>query len=245
MNSKLLWVTILAVLLGFAAGFLVANSLNRSKINELLAEKSGLEKTRPATPTGGSNPELTNQEISEKIAEAEKNPNDFAFQKGLGLALYRYAAKKQDGALLAKVAKLLGRAHSLNGDDYQVIVSLGNVYFDLGQINKDSESNLKAREVYEKALAKNPKDINVITDLGLTYLLTQKDQDVSRAISELEKALRQRPKHERALQYMTQAHLEVDNLEEATIYLAKLKDVNPKNSGLAGLERRMLQISKQ
>lgn len=236
-NSSVL-LSIIGVLLGFAGGFLVANALNRSQINQLLSENGQL-KNQQSEPKGNQQSiELSENEIRSKIDEAEKNPENFTFQKKLGLAFYRYAASKQDAALLAEVATLLDRAHKLNPDDYQVIVSLGNVNFDLGQLKKDSGRNLQAREVYQKALKKNPKDIDVITDFGLTYLLSG-NPDVERATVELKKALEQDAKHERALLYMAQAQIELKNSDEGANYLEKLKRVNPKYPGLSEMEKKL------
>ncbi len=238
MNGRFILFLVVGLLAGFAIGFLTANSMNRSQYNELLTENARLQSQTPETPGSQPAAELSDNEIRAKIDEAAANPKDFAFQKGLGLALYQYAAKKQDADLLAEVVTLLERAHSLNPDDYQLIVSLGNVHFDLGQMNKDDTRNLRARELYEKALAKNPKDINVITDLGLTYFLNE-NPDRKRAISELESALDQDPKYERALQYMTQAQIESKNNEAASRYLTRLKEVSPANPGIKDLEKNI------
>ena len=142
--------------------------------------------------------------------------------------------------MLADVTKLLERANKLNPDDYLVITSLGNIYYDLGQINKDNKSNLKAREFYKKALEKNEKDSNVRTDYGLTFLLTEKpDREV--AIREFEKALKENAKNEKALIYITQAKVESKNVSEANHYLARLKEVNSKSEQITRLESLISQ----
>ncbi len=245
MKGKLVWFSILGVLLGTVGGFFIANGLNRSEMNKLRAENAALLKKSG----GGNTPNkqtssLSEAEINEKLKEAEENPKDFAFQKGLGLALYQYAAKKQDSKLLEQVATLLNRAHQLNKDDYQVLVSLGNVNFDLGQLNKDTDRNLRSQALYQTALEKNPKDTDVLADFGLTFLF-EKPSDAARAVSELDKALGQNPKHERALQFMTQAKIDSGNEKEAREYLARLKEVNPKNLGINLLESKLAQITNK
>jgi tetratricopeptide (TPR) repeat protein len=242
MNKKIFWLSIIGIIISFAGGFLLANALNRNEINNLTAENERLKNEKVQTGQNNPESELTENEIEEKLAEAEKNPDNFNFQKGLGLGLYRYAMLRQDKALLNKVEKLLQRAYELNSDDYEVIVSLGNIYFDLGQINKDQNSNDKARKLYIEALAKNPKDINVRTDLGLTYLLTESPQ-VEKASDELEKSLEIDPKNERALQYMTETQIKQGNNKKASEYLAKLKEVNAQNSGIEDLEKQIGQTN--
>ncbi|MEZ5346129.1 MAG: tetratricopeptide repeat protein [Pyrinomonadaceae bacterium] len=244
MKKNLIGLSLIGILLGFAGGFLIANALNRSQIDKLLAENTRLAKAAPESSPSAADSSLTDEEINERLAQAAKNPEDFGFQKGLGLALYSYAAKKQDARLLAEVAILLDRAHKLNADDYQVLVSFGNVSFDLGQINKDADRNLKARELYQKALAKNPKDTEVVTDLGLTYLLADQ-QDLKRADENLSKALAQNPNYERAVQYMTQTKIALREADEAAKYLEKLKSINPNNPGMRELETQLAQIKVQ
>lgn len=219
---------------------MLANALNRSEINTLTTENSRLSKAQTDQSNSQTELTLSEEEIRDKIAEADKNADNFAFQKGLGLGLYRYAMVKQDKKLLNEVAILLQRAYSLNSDDYEVIVSLGNIYFDLGQINKDTEHNEKAKNLYLKALEKNPQDLNVRTDLGLTYLLTNSPQ-TEKAIAELEKVLDINPQQERALQFITQAQIEQGNKEKASAYLVKLKEVNSQNRGIAELEKKIGQ----
>jgi tetratricopeptide (TPR) repeat protein len=238
MSNKLFWLSFLGILLAFAVGFLIANALNRSQISNLLAENARLTNGQKDLKENSNKQDISEKEIADSILKAEKNPKDFSLQKGLGLALSKLAMYKQDPALFEKAEALLDRAHELNANDYEVMVSLGNVNFDLGQINKDSVRNTKARRIYKKALGKNPNDVNVITDYGLTFLLTM-PPDLDRAKTELAKTLALDPKQERALQYMTRTQIEIGNFEEADGYLKRLKEVNPANPGLKDLDTKI------
>ena len=103
MNGKLFWLSIIAVVVGFLSGFLLANALNRNELSSLRAENERLAKSTNQTSQSASELFLSDEEIREKIAEADQNPKNFAFQKNLGLALYRYAAMKQDAELLSLI----------------------------------------------------------------------------------------------------------------------------------------------
>ncbi len=240
MNNKFIWLSIVAVILSFIGGFLLANALNRSEIDRLTAENTRLQKE--VGPRGNKPDELnlTDEELRAKIKEADEKPDDFAVQKGLGLALYSYAGMKQDEKLLDDVEKLLERAYKLNPNDYQVTVSLGNIYYDLGQIKKDNQRNLKAKEIYEKALEKNEKDTNVLTSYGLTFLFDETPER-KKAIEQFEKTLAVDSRNEKALFYMTQAQIEENNQTEANKYLVKLKEVNPENQSIPELENKLTQ----
>ncbi len=235
MDKKFLWLSIVGVLISFAGGFLIANTLNRSEMERIRAENTRLQKQQDPKKKNEEGLNLSDKEIKERLAEAEKNPKEFAFQKGLGLALYQYSAVKQDTNLLGEVRTLLDRAHKINSDDYQVIVSLANINYDLGQIKKDEKSNLRSRELYEKALTRNPKDSNVRSDYGLTFLLSE-SPDRKKAVEEFEKALADNPKNEKALIYTSQSHIELGNKEKAAEFIAKLKKVNPKSKRIAEFE---------
>ena len=237
MRTKLIAVAAAGLLVGFAAGFLVANSLNRS---ELDAVRSQLATAGNAGPAGTqpSSMELSAEEIRAKIAEADQNPENFGYQKTLGLALYTYAAMKQDAVLLEDVAKLLGRAYELNPNDYDVLVSYGNVSFDLGRIRKDEKLNLRARELYNEALKKNEKDANVRTSLGVSFLETE-NPDPGEAIEQLKAAVGIDPKNGKALRYLAKAYDENGDMESAAKFLKELKTVDPEDPAIPELEKKI------
>ncbi len=241
MNGKVFWLSIAAVVVSFVGGFLLANALNRSELNALRAENERLKTSSNESTENQTGLALSDEEIREKIAEADRNPNNYPFQKNLGLALYRYAAMKQDADLLAEAGRLLSRAFEANKNDYDVIVTLGNISFDIGYFKKDNAEFERAREFYRLALEQKPKDVDVRTDLGLTYFLVNPPEN-DKAIAEFQKSLQTNPKHEKTLQVMTQTHLGQNNHVEAEKYLGRLKAVNSKNQYVAELESRVSQI---
>ncbi|MCO6510584.1 MAG: tetratricopeptide repeat protein [Aridibacter famidurans] len=238
MNTKIIAAAVIGILAGFAAGFLIANSLNRSELEAAQAEAAQLRRSSPSAGTRAENMELSDEEIRKKIAEADQNADNFQYQKTLGLALYTYAAMKQDARLLEDVAKLLERAHKLNPDDYDVLVSLGNISFDLGQIKKDEALNEKARDLYRNALTKNEKDANVRTSLGVSFLAAQ-NPDPKKAIEELTAAIEIDPKNDKALRYLAQAYAEAGDKENGAKYLEELKKIDPENPAVAELEKKI------
>ncbi len=227
----------MAVIISFFGGFLLANSLNRNELNTIRAE---IERLKNSSPQDKSEVSLSDEEIRQKIAEADKNPENFNFQKNLGLALYRYATMKQDAQLLAEIARLLTRANQQDAKDYEVLITLGNCYFDIGYIKKDNENLTKAREFYQKALSQKPNDVDVRTDLGLTYFLVN-PPETDKALAEFQKSLQTNPKHEKTLQVTAQALLSQKKVAEAANYLTRLREINPENQFLPELESQLSQ----
>jgi tetratricopeptide (TPR) repeat protein len=241
MNGKLLSLSIFAVIVSFFGGFLLANALNRNELNSLRTENERLAKSGNQSNLSESELSLSDVEIRERIAEADGNPKNIAYQRNLGLALYRYAAMKQDAELLGEVGRVLNRAFENNRQDYDVAVTLGNVFFDIGYFKKDDEQFQKARAFYQTALEQKPNDADVRTDLGLTYFLTMPPEK-NAAFSEFQKSLQINPKHEKTLQVMAQLFLSQNNSAEAEKYIVRLKDVNSSNQFLPELESQISQI---
>jgi tetratricopeptide (TPR) repeat protein len=121
----------------------------------------------------------------------------------------------------------LTRANQLRPEDQQAIIALGNANFDANRFEI-------AEKWYTAALVKNPKDINVRTDLGLTFLFREQ-QNLDRAIQEFRRSLELNPRHGQTLQNMTVALIKKGNVSEAEAMLSKLREVNPGNQSLQKL----------
>lgn len=221
-----IWVVVGAAVAAFAGGFSFANYLNRGQMTGLPATQPASDRAIDPTARGGF---LTEEEIQQKLNEAESDPLNFSFQKGLGLGLYRYGAVREDPSIIAKSVPALERATRLNPDDFDVLVGLGNAYFDLGYFGKENAQFEKARIYYSKALEKRSGDVEVRTDVALTYFL-MKPPDHPNAIKEFEKALAIDPKHEKSLGFLIQS---LDALgRESGKYRETLRSVNPQNPNL-------------
>jgi tetratricopeptide (TPR) repeat protein len=238
MNAKFVWLSILAIIISFFGGFYLANSLNGSELNKMRAENEQLKKTTTEQPQNNPEAALSDDEIRQKIAEADKNPDNMPFQRNLGLALYRYGVMKKDAGLIAESARLLQRVYDKNPKDYDATVALGNAFFDIGFFKKDAQSLQKGRDFYLKALEQKPDDADVKTDLGISYYVAE-PPDFEKASAELQKALETDSKHERALLFMAQTLIKQNNPAEAEKYLARLKAINPQTPSLDELSSQI------
>lgn len=236
MNKKVFWLSILAVAASFVGGFLVANSLNKNELTTLRSEIDNLRNAQTESEQSARESKLTDDEIRQRIVQADNNPSNIQFQKNLGLALYNYARMRQDTGLLAEVARLVTRVYDDNPNDYAALVTLGNINFDIGYFNKSDENFAKAREFYQKALKLKSTDADVITDLGLTYSLAQ-TPDNQRAAAEFEKSLKINPKNEKTLQATVELLKNQGKIGEAEEFIVRLREINPNNRALETANR--------
>lgn len=216
---------IAAALGGFIGGFWLANSINRSAINSL-ATPGGVSSNVAQQPA--ANEDLSDEELLAKIAEADRNPRDFSYQKDLGIALYKYAAAKQDTNLFRQSIRVLERANSLNAKDFDVLVALGNAHFDIGFYEKSATSFQTARDVYTRALALKPDDADVKTDFALTYFL-QEPPAYDKAAAGLNKVMASNPTHQRSMQFLVRTYVKQNKLADAEKTLARMRELNSSN----------------
>jgi len=230
---RFIWLSLVAVLLSFIGGFLLANSINRSEIEKLRGENENIRSTGAASKSG-SPQKLSPDEIRTAVAEADSNASSFPTQKTIGLALYRYGAIERDSEVLSEAARLLGRAAELNPKDMDVLMGAGNAHFDMGYFNKLNDPLITARKYYEQALAVDPSNAEAHTEIGLTHFL-QDPPDDAKAVASFERSLALNPKYERGLEFMIQALARSGRAPEAQKYLDRLKELNPESPSLPGL----------
>jgi tetratricopeptide (TPR) repeat protein len=233
-------ILVIAILVSFCTGFLVANSFNRKEMTQLETELANLKNEVKDNPQQT----LSNEEIRKKITEADSNPQNLEFQKSLGMALYQYANLKNDVALLDDVSRLLTRANSIENSDLELIATLGNLNFDMAVAKGDNKSFSESRKFYEKALKIKPDNVEIRTNLASSYLL-QSPSEVEKAIEEFKKTLEINQEFETALAGIIQAFIMQNNTSEADKYLGKLKSLNSGNASISDFEKQISELKKQ
>lgn len=125
----------------------------------------------------------------------------------------------------------LSLANKLRPDNYEAIVALGNINFDMGYF-------IKAESWYQSALSKKPKEAGVRTDLGSTFLFRD-PPDLPQAIAEFRRALEINPKSEIALQNLATALVRKGDGSQARAVLLRLETVQPANPFIAKLRAQL------
>ena len=226
MNKDSIFVGIIGLLLGLIVGFMFANNINqRGQGGAVVAQQNAaLPPDHPpvAPDAAQTGPDMAS--VQEAINLAKTDQNNFAAQ--MKAADYTYQIQRFDDAL-----QFLQRANQLQPDNYETIVQLGNVNYDANRFGE-------AEKWYTTALQKKPDDVNVRTDLGLTFLLRE-PANLDRAITEFRASLERDPKHLQTLQNLTVALTRKGDAAQARSVLAKLEEVSPGNPALTSLRAEL------
>lgn len=238
MTTRRLYFAIMGVLAGFLIGYFYATHYNRQA--PMTAASPAARPGTTATSLPPDHPPVgpSEAEIAQSVQAADQNRTDFQAQMTAGMTLYR--AGRLDEAL-----RYFERANALKPDDYDALVHLGNVNFDLGdhflEHNDVAQSNARfaeARRWYERALAKNPNDVNVRTDYGLTFYKRQ-PRDLDQAIAAYKKSLEIDPNHTPTLFNLTVALIEKGEFDEADATLRRLEQVAPAEAAVKNLRQEL------
>lgn len=214
MNKENILFGIIGLLAGLIIGFIATNSYNRSVLSSQVASAPPNSQITGQQEPAQQNPNGMMPGVAEAIDKADKSPDDFDAQIKAGEMFARI--KNFD-----KSISYFEKANKIKPDDYQTLVILGNVNFEM---NKFSE----AQKWYEKALAKNSNDVGVRTDYGLSFFLSE-PKDIEQAIKEYKTSLSINPNHEPTLQNLAVAYSEKKDAIGVKDTLAKLEKVNPNN----------------
>ena len=164
--------------------------------------------------------DLTEEEIAATIARADQRPDDFATQRNIGVAIYRYGSIKQNARLYPAVDRLLDRAASTETRTITTSRSALGTRTSTSDLSTKTTMPLHSPGVITPRLsAAKPNDADVLVDLALTYYL-QTPPDLDSSVNEFRKALAANPKHEKTLQFMIQALLKQNKAAEASDLLA-------------------------
>ena len=237
MSKDDLLFSIIGLLLGFILGFFLTNSFNqRAANNGPTANAPASPTDSPAAPEGDTpEPAIADPQV---LAAAQKRandtPQDFEAQMQAGEIFYR--ARKYPEA-----AGFLSKANQLRPDAVEAMVGLGNTYFDDATNNGANDKWPLAEKWYTEALRKEANNVNIRTDLGLTFVFRE-PPDYDRAIENFRKSLALEPNHLQTLQNLAFSYIKNNNKKEAAATLATLEKTSPDNPALAKLREELGQM---
>ncbi len=223
MNKDNVIYGVVGLIVGLVVGFVFANSVNRTPDKAPTATA--------ATTATGSNPALPPDhpplgtsanmaqgapmpDITEAIDKATAEPKNYEAQMTAG-DLYYQIGRFEDSV------KFYEAANKLKPGEAEPMIKLGNALF-------DAEKYEEAEKPYSLALQKEPKNVNVRTDLGLTFFLRE-PRDIDRAVKEYQASLAIDPNHEVTLQNLAIAYSETNDVPNLAATVDRLKKINPNN----------------
>ncbi|HEX3100203.1 MAG TPA: tetratricopeptide repeat protein, partial [Pyrinomonadaceae bacterium] len=200
MNKDNILFGVVGLLAGLIIGFMFANSVNKQAVMPVAAADMKTNSNIPpghpeippgATVPGGGTAGAMQPETQAAIDKAKQSPNDFQAQVAAA-DMYNQIERYDDAIIYLK------KANQLKPDDREIVVHLGNANFDGNHFDE-------AEKWYIAALAKKADDVNVRTDLGLTFVFRD-PPNYDRAIQEFSKSLESDPNHVQTLQNLTVAY---------------------------------------
>jgi tetratricopeptide (TPR) repeat protein len=228
MNKDNILFGVVGLLAGLIIGFMFANSVNKQVAVPVSAEARGNSNIPPGHPEippgstapGSASTGAMQPEIQAAIDKAKQSPNDFQAQVAAA-DMYNQVDRYDDAIVYLKKANLL------KPDDREIVVHLGNANFDGNHFDE-------AEKWYMAALAKKNDDVNVRTDLGLTFVFRD-PPNYDRAIQEFNRSLETDPNHIQTLQNLTVAYTKKGDAAKAAATVSKLESLDPKNPAITKL----------
>lgn len=260
MNRQNVITLAVGLALGFAAGFIFADSADRKERDRLSAEVARLRSgdrgagKQQADKSQSGDAELTDltgaqlrdaivnltdEQLRAAVTKADADPANVQLQKMTGQVLYFYAYNKRDVSVLPEAVRILKRANEADPADYVVLRTLADSIYTVA-FNSEPQLMGEAREYLEKAQKIKPDETDVIVQIGLTYHF-DKPPDTRRAIREYRRALELDPRHEGALENLALALVAEGDLKGAEKTAAELEKVAPSSTKLADIRAQLAQ----
>lgn len=233
MRKDNLMFAVFGLIAGLVIGFVFSNSVNRSAGDTAVtpAPASNTSSSQGVLPpdhppvgtsaAAGESRGAQMPQIAEAIDRARLEPNNYEAQMTAADLYYQIQR-------FAEAARVYEIAARLRPQEAEPLIKAGNAHFDTKQYEQ-------AEKWYLLALQKEPKNLSVRTDLGLTFFLRE-PPDLDRAVKEYKASLAIDPDHELTLQNLAAAYREAGDADNTRATLERLRKVNPNNPALAGRE---------
>jgi tetratricopeptide (TPR) repeat protein len=226
---------IIGLLIGAIAGFIFANSVNQRGLSSKtsagqVAANGPAEGAMPSNAVADQTRGPMPPEVAAALQTAKSQPDNYEAQMQAG-DLYYQIRRFQEAI------QYWTRANQIKPNELEPLKKLGEANFYAANLPM-------AAKWYTSYLEKKPDDLDVRTDLGLTFLISQ-PPDIGRAISEFKTVLRSDSNHEHALQDLVVALTRKGEIKEAETTLEHLQKVNPSNPEIANLRSDIEKQSSQ
>ncbi len=223
---------IIGLLAGCIIGFMFANSVNQTAATRVPNAMTTTQNSAipPGHPDINSTNAAMQPQVQAAVDKAKAEPDNFEAQ--IKAAELNYQVQKFEAA-----TEFLKQANKLKPEDYETIVNLGNAYF-------DSSKYADSEKFYSAALVKKTDDVNVRTDLGLTFIFRD-PPNYDRAVQEFTRSLETDPNHIQTLQNLTVAYTKNGDAANAKLILARLEISDSTNSAISKLREEIQKLDSK
>jgi tetratricopeptide (TPR) repeat protein len=238
---------ITGILIGTISGFVLANQLFKAELNGKSVNytlEKGLGNSTAFEEVGNQKSEvdkLSKYEVNQALKYAEENKGNVKLQESLGIALYQYSVLEQEPEILNQTVILLERARTnqLNPNS-NLLMTLGNIYFEMSQRKFNKNNILLARECYQQIIDYNSSDTKALLNIGLTYFY-DRPANYKLAIKSYQRALNVNSSDQIVLENLINASiLNQDKLELAKA-VKQLEQINPQHPVLNNVQILLAQ----
>jgi tetratricopeptide (TPR) repeat protein len=244
--SKNLLLLVAGVVVGFAFGFFITNSVTKPSAQAAAAARPAPDGSagplRPeqvggdlppghpevnggAAPGGAGSAASTSAEAQTAMDKADRAPKDFQAQLEAGRVFYGLHD-------YAKATLYLKRALVLKDNDFDALVLMGNAKYDV-------QDFAAAENFYTRALAVKPGSADVQTDLGNTYF---NRGDYDRALAEYRKSVAQDPNHVNSWRNIAAAAFQKGDKAAAAEAVEQLSRLSPQSEELPAYREKLSQM---
>jgi tetratricopeptide (TPR) repeat protein len=216
---------------GLLLGFVIGASIANSRIQSVSARRSPATPEKrganlSTAPAKAGNDKQLMEDSAAAIQMAKNEPENFTAQLQAAEIYYQIQG-------YAQAIEFLERADRLRPHSDEVVLALGNINFLAGRYEE-------AERWFTAALDQRPDDVNIRTDLGMTFLFRQ-PPDFERAVKEFRRSLAIDPRHEPSLQNIIVALARQGDRAQAQEFLQQLEKINPQNATLNQLRLELSQ----
>lgn len=227
MNRNKYLVGLIGLALGFIAGFFVTQSINRSGAGAAAAPgTSGVQ----GKTSGQQGQQGMMADVQATLERAKNNPSDFEAQIEAARKYYQIGR-------VGETVEYLLKAYELNPAQTSKLGAfplIGQWYF-------EQKKYEEAETWFRRAIETDPKDPDVFVILAETLNL-RTPPDPTKAIQELQNALKIDPKNGHAFVHLIDAYLLKKDARLADEMLAKLKEVDPANQKIASYQASIADL---
>lgn len=143
---------------------------------------------------------------------------NIAFSQNSAMSFRNYLQEKD----FERAGSIAQNVLNENPRDFQLTVSVGDVYFELEEYDKALDAYTKARNI-------NSNDSKIFAKLGRTLIALNRPQE---AITDLRKALDKDKKNVELILELANAHLVAGEIRNAELQVSNARSINDKNANV-------------